>query len=53
MIAGLSAEATYHAPTNVMRQRRAAEVLVLPSGGSAQALVLPAKEQVGEVGLTR
>jgi len=36
-----------------MRQRRTAEVLVLPHGGSAQAMVLPAKEQVGEAGLTR
>jgi hypothetical protein len=41
VIAGLSADATFHAPAEFMRGRRAAHVLVLPAGGAGQALVLP------------
>jgi hypothetical protein len=50
VVAGLSAESTFHAPERFMRRGRgAAEVLVLPHGGAAQALVVPAPEQVREL----
>lgn len=41
VLSGLGAEATVHAPAAFLRTRRVAEVLVLPQGGSAHALVLP------------
>ena len=46
VIAGLSAEATFHAPAAFLRARRAADAIVLPQGGSAQPLVLPALPSV-------
>ncbi|MBI3407908.1 MAG: hypothetical protein HY040_06075 [Planctomycetes bacterium] len=50
VLAGLNAESTWNAPTQFLRHgRRPAEVLVLPSGGSAQALILPARELVREL----
>lgn len=47
VIAGLSAAATRLAPEQLMRQR-AAEVVVLPHGGKAKPLVLPARDLVYE-----
>ena len=42
VLAGLSAEATVFAPGKFVRRgQRPAEVLVLPNGGAAQALVIP------------
>ncbi len=41
VIAGLSADSTFHAPAAFLRGRRAAQILVLPSNGSAQAILLP------------
>jgi hypothetical protein len=50
VIAGLSAEATWHAPTNFVRRSQSpAQVLVLPHGQAAQALVLPARDLVREL----
>jgi len=50
VVAGLSAESTFHAPERFVRRGQdAAAVLVLPHGGAAQALVVPAREQVREL----
>ncbi len=49
VIAGLSAEATFHAPAAFLRGRRTAEVLVLPAGGATQALVLPPRSSLNDV----
>jgi hypothetical protein len=50
VIAGLSAEATRNAPTQMLSQgERGGEVLVMPHGGRAQALVIPARELVQEL----
>jgi hypothetical protein len=47
VVAGLSAESTLNAPAAFLRRgQRAAEVLVLPNSGSAQAFVLPESELV-------
>jgi hypothetical protein len=46
VIAGLSAEATYHAPTLFLEKENTAQVLVLPHGGTAQPLVLPGANMV-------
>jgi hypothetical protein len=44
-LAGLSAEATWHTPRQLLRMGRG-EVLLLPHGMPAQALVLPARDLV-------
>jgi hypothetical protein len=49
VLAGLSAEATWHTPHHLMRMGRG-EVLLLPHRMPAQALVLPARESVYSVG---
>lgn len=49
VIAGLSAEATFHAPAAFQRGRRTAEVLVLPAGSPAQAMVLPSRSSVDKL----
>jgi hypothetical protein len=49
VIAGLSAEATFHAPTLFMEKEHTAQVLVLPHGGTAQPLVLPGRNMVVEL----
>jgi hypothetical protein len=50
VLAGLNAESTWNTPAAFLRQgRRAAEVLVLPSGGTGHALVVPARELVREL----
>jgi hypothetical protein len=50
VVAGLSADATLHAPEKLSRQgQRAAEVLVLPHGGQPRALVMPTPELVQEL----
>jgi hypothetical protein len=46
VIAGLSAEATWHAPRRFVHQGRPAEVLVLPNQAGAKAVVLPPPELV-------
>jgi hypothetical protein len=48
VIAGLSAEATYHAPTLFMEKEQPAQVLILPHGGAAQPLVLSGAQVVIE-----
>jgi hypothetical protein len=51
LVAGLSAESTLHAPAKCFgtRGQRPAEVLVLPSGATPQALVLSGGRSVTEV----
>jgi hypothetical protein len=49
VLAGLSAEATWHAPAALFRGQSGAEVLVLPAQGPTRALVLPARELVSAV----
>src|SRR5207247_8187923 len=49
VLAGLSAESTYHAPAALLKgSQAAAEVLVLPNKGKARSLVVPARELVKE-----
>jgi hypothetical protein len=49
VVAGLSAESTWHAPTKFMRRGHPApEVLVLPYGGPAQALVVSVRDLVDQ-----
>jgi hypothetical protein len=52
VIAGLSTEATLHAPAGMLRQA-AGEVVVLPNRGQGQALVLPARELVRELNVQK
>jgi hypothetical protein len=50
VLAGLSAESTWHAPAALLRDGKAgAEVLVVPHQGSARCLVLPAQDLVRPV----
>jgi hypothetical protein len=49
VLAGLSADATWHTPRQLLRQGRG-EVLLLPHGMAAQPMVLPARELVLELG---
>jgi hypothetical protein len=49
VIAGLSAEATYHAPTLFLEKEHTAQVLILPHGGPALPLVLPGANLVTEL----
>jgi hypothetical protein len=51
VVAGLSAEATVHAPPSLLG-RGTAEVVVLPHGGKPRSLVVPAPELVQEFGQT-
>jgi len=45
VVAGLSAESTWHAPAKLLRRGYPApEVLVLPGSGAAQALVISGRE---------
>lgn len=49
VLAGLSAESTFHTPTALLKSAHAAaEVLVLPNKGKPQSLVVPARELVRE-----
>ena len=49
VIAGLSAESTFHAPALFLEKEHTAQVLVLPHGGAAQPLVLPGRNMVVEL----
>jgi hypothetical protein len=49
VIAGLSAESTFHAPPLFLEKEHTAQVLVLPHGGAAQPLVLPGRNMVVEL----
>src|SRR5262249_41346752 len=47
VLAGLSADSTFHAPAALLKgSHAAAEVLVLPNKGKAKSLVVPARELV-------
>jgi hypothetical protein len=49
VIAGLSAESTFHAPELFLETEHTAQVLVLPHGGPTQPLVLPGRNMVVEL----
>jgi hypothetical protein len=50
VLAGLSGESTLQMPAVLMKKdQQAAEVLVVPNGGKAKALVIPAKDLVHEL----
>jgi hypothetical protein len=53
VIAGLSAEATFHAPQQFIWRGGAGEVLVLPHGAAAETLVLPPRDLVRAVSTTK